>query len=59
MTAVLRDDVDASAVVAHVPFGRLGPPEAARLAEILAALARLPERYPLTTLYYRERELRR
>jgi ubiquinone biosynthesis protein len=40
MTAVLRDDLDASAVVAHVPFGRLGPPEAARLAEVLAALAR-------------------
>ena len=40
MTAVLRDDFDEAAAVARVPFGRLGPGEAARLAEILGVLAR-------------------
>ena len=40
MTAVLRDDVDEPTVLARVPFGRLGPAEAGRLAEILGVLAR-------------------
>ena len=40
MTAVMLDDLDGPDVVAQVPFGRLGPGEAARLGEILAVLAR-------------------
>jgi predicted unusual protein kinase regulating ubiquinone biosynthesis (AarF/ABC1/UbiB family) len=40
MTAVLRDHVHERDVVAEVPFGRVGPLEAARLAEVLAVLAR-------------------
>jgi predicted unusual protein kinase regulating ubiquinone biosynthesis (AarF/ABC1/UbiB family) len=40
MTAVLRDELDDPAPGARVPFGRLGPAEAARLAEILGVLAR-------------------
>ena len=40
MTAVLHDDFDESQAIARVPFGRLGPGEAARLAEILGVLGR-------------------
>ncbi|MFL6206503.1 MAG: ABC1 kinase family protein [Acidimicrobiales bacterium] len=40
MTAVMRAERDDADVPVRVPFGRLGPAEAARLAEILAVLAR-------------------